>query len=153
MGWYGPRSTADCTCCTHATPCHACASDGQPTETYRVVIPSGDFGAGTYTLSNRLYFADSCQWSVPVSITCGTGTTYSLKMEFKKTGSAFSPVFLASIWWINSMAPGMSGLSPQYQTFQSGLPDCGAFSSLSLSYTSTTFTCGTTLGPALVTAL
>ena len=118
-----------------------------------MVIPSGDFGAGTYTLSNRLYFADSCQWSVPVSITCGTGTTYSLRMEFKKTGSEFSPVFWAGLWWVNSLTPGMGGLSPQYTASQWGLPDCGNFSSFAMGYAFTTFACGTTIGSALVTAL
>ena len=153
MGWFGPQSSSDCSCCTHASPCNACASDGQPSETYRVVIPSGDFGAGTYVVTDRLYFADSCQWSVPVSITCSTGTTYYLKLEFSKTGDPSEPYFWAKIWWVNSVAPGMAGIAPQYQTFQSGLPDCSAFSSFSVSYNATSFACGTTIGSALVTAL
>ena len=154
MGWYGPRAFADCPCCAHATPCYPCDLDGQPTDTYRVVIPSGDFGAGTYTLSKTSYFGQQCHYAVAVELDCSTGTTYWLTMQFATRAQWFGVEFRAEIWWVNSITAGtLSSMTPQYVAYITGYPDCSAFSNLSLSYIYTTFACGVTIGSALVTAL
>ena len=150
MGWFGPKGN-DCTCCGHASPCYACATGGQPTETYRVVIPTGDFGAGTYTLSNRFYNGYDCSWSVNVSIACGDRYTERLALLFRNQGGLFQ-VF---VYWV-IMFGGMFDFANApvvYYTTISGLPDCDDFSSLSVSASAPSFQCGTTTGPALVTAL
>jgi len=148
MGWYGPKGN-DCTCCGHASPCYACATGGQPTETYRVVIPTGDFGAGTYTLGDRYYQGYSCTWGVTVSLTCGTDTVTRLALSLTNTiGNT-----IVNVWWV-ILFGGLFDFRPAtYSTTISGLPDCDDFSSLSVSAVDMSFPCGTPTGPALVTAL
>ena len=148
MGWFGPRGN-DCTCCGHASPCYACATDGQPTETYRVVIPSSDYGAGTYTLAGRHYNGYDCSWSVDGAIACGDNQAERLALLFRNYGGQFQ-IF---VYWV-ILFGGMFDFRPStYYGTISGLPDCDDFSSLAVAAQDMGFPCGTPTGPALVTAL
>jgi len=153
MGWFGPQ-TGDCSCCAETGTCAACDASSQPPETFRVVIPSGDHGAGTYTLGDRNIIGQNCTWHVdPASswqcqtpgwfwIGPFTRLILSLETEIVPANTTLN------ISWSSY------GLEQYvYRKIYTGLAECAGFSSESISVVSGLQCTATNTGPALVTAL
>jgi len=147
VGWFGPRTGDANTCCTHAAPCVPCATDSQPTATYTVTIPAGDFGAGTYVLGLRNYLANGCSWKyiAILGVYCGGDAIVGLSLTLNEPSAA---TYTASVEWLTSW----SVLGASYDRTDSADYDCADFDAFEIPCT-TGGPCPPCTGPATVTAI
>ena len=149
MGWFGPRTGDANTCCTHASPCVPCATDSQPTATYTVTIPAGDFGAGTYVLGLRNYLGNGCSWNyfeLNMGIYCFSTQVWGLELVLYKpfAGSAIAEVQWRTAWVGNLVNYRADGPGAYF--------DCADFDAFEIPC-ATPAACGACTGPATVTAI